>query len=112
MNPLQHGDAGSGRQDATFIAVAALLEWCSDACSKYRCRGSRTGIRGIACTYIDALPTLGFLVLVFSMTNGFGGLNSATAAVGGLASMIVLVLIGGVAGVVLEGSSGEVMDLR
>ena len=34
------------------------------------------------------------------------------AAVGGLASIILLVVIGGAAGLVLEGSSGEEMELR
>ena len=114
MNPLHHSDAGSGRETAIFVAVAvaALLEWGFDAWSKVRCRRSRSGIGGLARTYIDALPMLGFLVLVFSVTNGFGGLNPTTAAVGGLASIILLVVIGGAAGLVLEGSSGEEMELR
>ena len=114
MNPLQHGDAGFGRQFAIFstVAIAAALAWAVDAWTKVRGHGPRTGVQGWARSYVDALPMLGFLDVALVMTDCFGMVAPSAAAVGGLASIVVLAVIGGVAVFVLEGSHSEEMELR
>ena len=46
------------------------------------------------------------------MTDCFGMVAPSAAAVGGLASIVVLAVIGGAAVFVLEGSPSEEMELR
>jgi hypothetical protein len=114
MTPLQHGDAGFGRQLAivSTVAIAATLGWAADAWTKARGHGPRSGIHGWARSYVDALPLLGFLDVALVMTDCFGMVAPSAAAVGGLASIVVLAVIGGVAVFVLEGSPSEEMELR
>ena len=114
MNPLHHGDAGLGRQFAlcATIALAAALGWIIAARSPVRCGEPRTGLRGCARTYVESLPALGAIDIVLGATNGFGTVDSATAAVGALGSIVMLAVIAGAAVFVLDGAPVREVEIR